>query len=789
MSYLTNVFRYENIENIQPLYLDYVTTSTTVSNLEMGVRGLTTFIAKNQETYFQNYKLCDCYVVLDAHSICAQIYKFYSKSNDCFGGDYDKYGRVIENFFEMLKQCNVTPIVVFDGGYEKRKLRTVYTRLKTKIRCVRKVNPVNGGETMFPLFVREVFKDVVLKLGVPVARCDFEADFEIACIARQLGCPVVSYDSDFYVFDVLYIPFPTMEFHVTKNKEATGVVTYFMKCKIYRIENFLKQYGGLEKCQLPLMAAVLGNDYISKGRFKNFYSQLKVSRKKTGERGDQQRQITAVVKWLQRETYESALCKILGKIKKRRRHFIACQIKKITKGYITTESEILDFLHLPVEKKESNSVIFNIVVEDIESDIENDKQSDSSNSEPDSDEHEPDSGGEEEEKIDLETITESEDVNLPQWFVNHYRRSEFPTMFMDLLSLTNCFYIPQVENVRNLQTIQISLPILKSIARILLVKDFTYFIYWARSAYGRIKKYNIDISDMSLPSLIELEFLPDEKRKNLLMTILGMNDNDIKLISEIDPAWQLYFYSLLYWAKNAVHPTVTLCHIYVVILCLININVVDPLIGHYRLKMPFLNKYTTILNNILDNAKTKQNHLDTVPMTTKTAVTRNDCVCFANSFISNFKIDDKTASNPKLFCIDTVDAFAQFQNCLYFIKHLNALLLYPFNDYNIADFYNGTFLYNLHANFETRNDVDAYIDLLLKNSPTILNLYRGIIDTLKFLLDLKTSESMHKKRRRKRRKGDKKKHEYSDVRNDSDEKSNESDIDVNNRFSVLRLVE
>lgn len=307
----------------------------------MGVRGLTTFIAKNQENYFKKHKLRDSYVVIDAHSLCAQLYKFYAKSNDCFGGDYDKYGRVIETFFSLLKQCNVTPIVIFDGGYEKRKLRTVFHRLKAKIKAVKSVNPVTN-ETVFPLFVREVLKDTVLKLNILTARCEFEADFEIACIARQLNCPVISYDSDFYIFDVLYIPFPTMDFHVTKIKD--GGTPYYIACKIYKIDNFLKQFGGLDKSRIPLMATLLGNDYITKGRFKTFYAHLRLSKKKVGEKGDLQRQITAVIKWLQEETYESAVRKVLGRLKKKPRSHVARQIKKVTQGYICTESEILKFL-------------------------------------------------------------------------------------------------------------------------------------------------------------------------------------------------------------------------------------------------------------------------------------------------------------------------------------------------------------------------------------------------------------------------------------------------------------
>lgn len=47
-----------------------------------------------------------------------------------------------------------------------------------------------------------MFIQVLIQRGVPLVQCLFEADKEIACLAHQWKCPVLSNDSDFYIFDL-----------------------------------------------------------------------------------------------------------------------------------------------------------------------------------------------------------------------------------------------------------------------------------------------------------------------------------------------------------------------------------------------------------------------------------------------------------------------------------------------------------------------------------------------------------------------------------------------------------
>lgn len=139
----------------------------------MGVRGLTSYIAKNADQYLDSYELHDCNVVVDGDSLSCQLYK---SINSAFGGNYDQYFRTVCNFFGMLAQCNVTAYVLLDGGYEPKKLSTVRQRLRSKIGAIKYLNPFEQPTPTFPLMMREVFVEALVQCNVKFMRCIFEGN-------------------------------------------------------------------------------------------------------------------------------------------------------------------------------------------------------------------------------------------------------------------------------------------------------------------------------------------------------------------------------------------------------------------------------------------------------------------------------------------------------------------------------------------------------------------------------------------------------------------------------------
>ena len=92
-----------------------------------------------------------------------------------------------------------------------------------------------------------------------------EADSEIASLANALKCPVLSHDSDFFIFDVEggFIPLSSFEW---QNRP--------LKARIFYREK-LAQYFGIHSELLPLFASLVGTDYVTFEQLKPFHRSLK----------------------------------------------------------------------------------------------------------------------------------------------------------------------------------------------------------------------------------------------------------------------------------------------------------------------------------------------------------------------------------------------------------------------------------------------------------------------------------------------------------------------------------
>lgn len=76
---------------------------------------------------------------------------------------------------------------------------------------------------------------MLIKQKVEVIQCQFEADNEIAAIARGIDCPVISNDSDFYVMDVQVLPLSLMNLSgALKCPEGFGI-----ECRLFSMNDFL----------------------------------------------------------------------------------------------------------------------------------------------------------------------------------------------------------------------------------------------------------------------------------------------------------------------------------------------------------------------------------------------------------------------------------------------------------------------------------------------------------------------------------------------------------------------
>ncbi|KAM4600397.1 single-strand DNA endonuclease ASTE1-like [Polymixia lowei] len=224
----------------------------------MGVQGLFTFIEGNSQIYqdihFRNSKL-----VVDG---CNLIYLLYFDAGLDLrhGGEYDAFEDLLRKFVKALRDSGIELYVVLDGGTDssERKFETLRKRAEDRIQKAHNA-AMGQEERILPLLAKAVFKQTLAKLNVSLAQCFGEADQEIASLASELRCPVLSNDSDFYVFDLPagFLPISHFQWKAVSHR---GNQT-FIPCKRYTTSSFCTFFK-IERRLLPVFSAVAGNDYV-----------------------------------------------------------------------------------------------------------------------------------------------------------------------------------------------------------------------------------------------------------------------------------------------------------------------------------------------------------------------------------------------------------------------------------------------------------------------------------------------------------------------------------------------
>ena len=306
----------------------------------MGIRGLTGFIDKNQGLLHQ-HELHDCSVVVDGNNFYHYLY--YACHVQCsFGGDYDVYRKNVVSTFQGIKECGITPYVVLDGAYtvDGRKLKTSLSRAVNRIRLVDSITNGHAGQAL-PVLAYETFVQVMLELGIPHTMCQFEADSEIATLANQLQCPVISNDSDFYIFDLEFgfLPLDYIDFRPKRKQNAgEGTKHCYLHCYKYHVDNLISSFD-LKRSTLPIFATLMGNDFVDASDFSAFYSRFKVPKivSKKFSLPPKMTKVISVLHWLHTLADDSSITNIrdqlLDYIPTHKRSFVQKLFDKAVLGY------------------------------------------------------------------------------------------------------------------------------------------------------------------------------------------------------------------------------------------------------------------------------------------------------------------------------------------------------------------------------------------------------------------------------------------------------------------------
>uniref|UniRef100_A0A672HEQ9 Asteroid domain-containing protein n=1 Tax=Salarias fasciatus TaxID=181472 RepID=A0A672HEQ9_SALFA len=224
----------------------------------MGVHGLTSYVEGHRHL-LKDVKLRDSRLVIDGSSLYYRLY-FNSGLDQQRGGDYDQFSLRLQQFFSALKTCSIQPYVVLDGGMDPsdKKFATLRQRLQSKIKEADQLAHGRSGSVL-PILTRHVLIQVLTQMGVPLVQCPAEADWEIACLARQWNCPVLTSDSDFYIFDLPggYLPFQFFRW----NHLSGNASNRYISARCYTVSGLCQWFGSIHHETLALAAVLIGNDY------------------------------------------------------------------------------------------------------------------------------------------------------------------------------------------------------------------------------------------------------------------------------------------------------------------------------------------------------------------------------------------------------------------------------------------------------------------------------------------------------------------------------------------------
>lgn len=759
----------------------------------MGVRGLTTYIAQNADRYMDPFELHDCSLVIDGDSLSSNLYKWVSNCNSAFGGNYDQYYRTVCNFFEMLRQCNVVAYVLLDGGYQPKKLNTVRQRLRAKIGAIKYLNPFDA-KPMFPIMMREVFIEALEHCGVLFMRCLFEADDEVAALARRLQCPVLSYDSDFYIHNVMYIPSVTLTFRVYRRNipsssgkgrqrqrkemvqqilengdtckfklkkveedqaSAEKVSYYYMDCALYRIKNLVRDKQ-LRAEMLPLFAVLLGNDYISSSLFRKFYSN--VSMKRTGKNNTPQgKRIIAILRWLQTETLQSAIGKIIGHVEKEKKQWLQRQMETAMDGYSQEHSDAYVYFGFATGDTTPLMRSFSFGSESTASNETRESTDDESESDAEAD---SDAGCVLSEHSDKENVDENVDLQFteknnhfepPAWLKEKLLNASLPRHIIDLLNLRLYVNSPQVENFLLPDCNVIAIDILRLIFTILHAPNRPELRYLTRVQ----KRTDIEYKRFEC---IAGDIRFDSSRSDNFETfkyIFNSFDDASVFTDAIETAsmpaeLRMFYLAIVYWSRKSEHMNIV--HISSLIINYLVLSVIDRHLEPIRSRQKFEKAYRP--------RELKQKKSPNTMMTSEEAVassideclgaiTRDECILAQANLLELFEVSGKLRAKHTEFSSQILHGFAEFQSIVYQMNCLNVLCGEHLAKIRMSNFYNGCFLYNTYVALKERPNVRYYVQhFLFPDSPNVFRLYEAMLAMLAPFVRCISSETISKRRKK-----------------------------------------
>ena len=745
----------------------------------MGVRGLSTFIDNNQKL-LSHHRLHDTKVVIDGNNLYHFLYYNYHVPHH-YGGDYDHYARKCKRFFNLLTKCGVEPVIVFDGAYDPddRKLATVLSRMRDRRSAADSICTTGHGNVM-PLLAFETFRLILIELNIPHVSCDFEADDDIATLANDLNCPVMSNDSDFFIYDLRagYIPLDYINLTLcvydtetaegcvcTLNKQLSQSEYRYIPVKLYNRDKFTGLFSNKNAFVIPLFATLLGNDYLDTSDLAQFYSKLQMPRSTTkfSFSPKTQSRLAALIQWLndnEKSDLDTCVDFVADKTHSDKQEGLRKEICKSVESYTSTcqyksvnLKSLLDRLY--IRKNISTKC------EQVVSDYYGNK--------------------------------------LPTWFLDKLRSCEINPFLLNAAILHRVIFICQVEIMSEPSTYHSSQSIrevsyglvFKSGVDSTVETDQNKYIEEYDRDQKNTKKLRIAPAESSphygkLPTLSAIPDLPVEERQLLIISTLGLSKEDFMSCKDVgvDGELVLLIAILSYWINHA-NPQVTLVHLdsFIASIIILHVKVLmwverQTLIGLEYVEPSLYPEITQAFHNSSEKQIQR----------------------LVKNLDKFFVKPEHTAKHPRDNTI--VHGFAQFQACMRDTVHQNQLLLCPFLPPNPCFIMNGTFMYNFCRDIQARVDPTSFLSEMLDRGSPLCQLFsllkKSVLQLCK--VDCFAEKRSSKKMKAKSKKNAKKAAEgfvMSEVLQTEDKGEEKGEkkpkletvvnCSINNRFAMLNL--
>lgn len=699
----------------------------------MGIKGLTSFLDSNSQ-FLTDFKLRDTKVVIDGNNLFHFLNDLYHVDNS-YGGDYDHFASATSGFFGTLIECHVTPIVLFDGPYipSEKKIGTSIRRANERILLTYQMSLGLPGRAT-PIFCQDVFISCLDAMSVKHVTCDGEADGEIAALANLYQCPVMTNDSDFFIFDikagVILLDYVNLRLKHDNDHSTPEKSTCYINVQLY-LNQKLIDFFKLDTDRVALFGTMLGNDKVDVGRFQPFFSSERLP-----DPGIRRNRILRVLLWLgEMENVDNAIEKIL-------RHY--------------TREMRLEMQHIIMESVDSyrNTGICHIHISD-----------------------------------DL-FMNHAENILLslaghppPEWFLVEMHKGRMSTLSTNALTSRKVILLAQPENFALRSAHDCSKFLRRIIYGIILQHDIKFHDNNSLSS----SPCSDNCSSAANPKKLVVEEIDRDRkcqRRTLIDPVFTLNGKDFPPLAEVPGlthsvklsylclafgikpdnavlrycpvSLQLYLISITYWISHA-ELKIDILHLTTVLICILKLSAVDHLAS--------LNQVDCMEQSPVCDSSITEDDLEVICKMLSTATLQDfikaNCSCATVASVRDSldkfmqsKMKAKSKSLAVYSDVDVLHVFAQLQVCMQAAQALNELLGSPLVRIPIDEVYCGTFLFYFYRDIRSRKKRDSYIYKVLGQcsvmSAVVKVIRKWVMDTVKdnvIIMDVTPTRRQSKKKK------------------------------------------